>query len=203
MASLDAEQQRPSFSSRAATILTEVFAPAVLVTMLLLLSSVVPYGMRAGLLLGLLAVAFMTVLPFTAVVLLTRRGKLTDRHIGRRSQRAPVLAGAIMSAIFGFGILAVLDAPTGLLRMVLSVLAGIVVVLLVNLVWKLSAHTAVAAFFAVALVVYFGCWGFIAAVVPAGVGWSRVRLGAHSPAQVLVGGIVGLLIGAAFAVATV
>lgn len=188
-----------SIRGQLARVLTEVFAPAVLVAALILVSSFVPGGFQAGLPFALVAVFFIAVLPFAVVVVLTRRGNLTDHHISRRSQRAPVLGGAIVSVLVGLWVLAGMGAPAGLMTMIISVLVGIIAVLIVNLVWKLSAHTAVAVFFAAAMVAYFGPWGLFAAVVPVGVGWSRIRLGAHTVAQVFAGGAVGLLIGLGFA----
>lgn len=198
MASLEVEPRSQPFADRMARVLTEVFAPAVLVAVLILLSSFIRAGFQAGLPFALVAVFFIAVLPFAVVVYLTRRGKLTDHHISRRSQRAPVLGGAIVSVLVGVGILSAMGAPAELMIMIASILAGIITVLAVNLVWKLSAHTAVAVFFAAALIIYFGPWGLLAAVIPVGVGWSRVRLEAHTVAQVLAGGFVGLLIGFGF-----
>lgn len=203
MATLEVEPQHRSLVDRVAQVLTEVFAPAVLVATLILVSSFVPDGFQAGLPFALVAVFFIAVLPFAVVLVLTRRGRLTDHHISRRSQRAPVLGGAIVSVLLGVGVLTAMGAPAGLMTMIISILAGIVLVLLVNLIWKLSAHTAVAVFFAAAMVIFFGPWGLIAAAMPAGAGWSRVHLGAHTLAQVLAGGAVGLVIGAGFALVTV
>ncbi|MDF9279086.1 phosphatidic acid phosphatase [Arthrobacter sp. EH-1B-1] len=123
---------------------------------------------------------------------------MADHHISVRTQRAPVLAGACLSLLLGLGVLQLLGAPLQLTVMILSVLAGILAVLAVNLVWKLSAHAAVASFFMIAMVMIFGWVGLVSAVVPLAVGWSRVRLGAHTTLQVLAGLTVGLLIGAGF-----
>lgn len=190
-------------SYRAARWVTEIGAPAVLVTALLLMSSVSSVSGLDGLLYGLVAVLFVTGIPFLCVVLLTRRGRLSDHHISVRTQRAPVLAGACLSLLVGIIVLQLLGAPLRLTVMIFSVLAGIFAVLAVNLVWKLSAHAAVASFFMVAMVVLLGGAGLLSAVVPLAVGWSRVRLGAHTTAQVLAGTVVGLLIGAGFALVLV
>lgn len=186
-------------SYRAARWVTEVGAPAVLVTVLLFLSSVSSLGGLRGLLYGLVAALFVTGIPFLCVILLARRGRLSDHHISVRTQRAPVLAGACLSLAIGLIVLQILSAPLRLTFMIISVLAGILAVLSVNLVWKLSAHAAVASFFMVAMVVLFGWAGVFSAVVPLAVGWSRVRLGAHTAAQVIAGTVVGVLVGAGFA----
>ena len=187
----------------AARWVTEAGAPAVLVTVLLLLSSISSVSGIEGVLYGLVAVLFVTALPFLCVVLLARRGRLVDHHISVRTQRAPVLAGACLSLLLGLGVLQLLGAPLQLTFMIVGVLAGILAVLAVNLVWKLSAHAAVASFFMVVMIMLFGWVGLTSAVVPLAVCWSRVHLGAHTTLQVLAGTMVGLLVGAGFVVLTV
>lgn len=62
----------------------------------------------------------------------------------------------------------------------------------VNQLWKLSAHAAVAAASAETLVIAFGQWMTPLFLVVALVAWSRVRLGDHSPGQVVAGAIAGV-----------
>ncbi|MBG6217724.1 membrane-associated phospholipid phosphatase [Arthrobacter sp. CAN_A6] len=174
-----------------AKVVTEVFAPAVLLSALLLIVSVHTAGLARGIGSGLLAVLFVTGLPLVAVVLLVRAGKVTDHHIGNRRQRAPILGGSLVSIALGVWILQLIDAPADLIRAVLSSVAGIVAVLVVNLFWKLSAHSAVAVFFSLVVLFLIGLPGMAALAIPVAVGWSRVVLEAHTVAQVLAGWLVG------------
>ncbi|MBG6182732.1 membrane-associated phospholipid phosphatase [Arthrobacter sp. CAN_A214] len=174
-----------------AKVVTEVFAPAVLLSALLLIVSVHTAGFARGIGSGLLAVLFVTGLPLVAVILMVRAGKVTDHHISNRRQRAPILCGSLVSIALGVWVLQLIDAPADLVRAVLSSVAGIVAVLVVNLVWKLSAHSAVAVFFSMIVLVLVGVPGVAALAIPVAVGWSRVVLGAHTVAQVLAGWLVG------------
>ncbi len=183
---------------RAAAFVTELFAPAVLVTVLLLVAGVVGTG-TAGLVPALVAVVFVTGLPFAGIYLLTRRGTVTDHHVGERRQRAPILLGTLGSIALGILILQMMDASAHLMLMIASTVLGLILVLVVNLFWKLSVHAAVGAVFATTAVVLSGLWGLAAVVVPLAVGWSRVMLGAHTRAQVLWGLVVGLFVGLVYA----
>ena len=189
-----------SSARRAAALFTEIFAPAVLITALLVLASVHQAGL-AGLGPALVAITFVTAIPFAAVYLLTKRGRVTDHHVGERRQRAPILLGALVSIAVGIYVLLRIGAPQGLVVMIISTVLGIVLVLAVNLFWKLSAHAAVGVFFTVASTVMLGPWGLATVLVPLAVGWSRVVLGAHTRAQVACGFAVGLFVGLAYAVA--
>ncbi|MCZ7377569.1 MULTISPECIES: phosphatase PAP2 family protein [unclassified Micromonospora] len=189
---------RPGPGQRVARLVTEVTAPAVLVSLLILTVSWHSASRPGqGLVWGLLATFFVTGIPFAYIVGGVRRGRLTDHHIGRREQRrAPLLVG-LGSVAGGLALLAVLDAPRPVLALALAGLVGLVIAVSVSHWWKMSIHSAVAAGTLVILTLSFGTRVVVAAPLLALVGWSRVRLGDHTVPQVLAGGVLGALIAAA------
>lgn len=183
---------------RLARILTEVFSPTVLVTAFLLISCAVADGWR-GLRFGLLAAVFTAIGPFLGIVIASRRGRLSDHHVGDRKQRLPVLIASLGSAAIGWAVLLLLNAPWSAVLGLLGVALGMIVVGAVNAFWKLSVHTAVVVFTTMALVTALGPWSAPLLLIPVAVGWSRVRLGDHTVAQVLAGVPAGLLVWGAYA----
>ncbi|MEH1164767.1 phosphatase PAP2 family protein [Micromonospora sp. CPCC 205539] len=184
---------RPGPGQRIARLVTELTAPAVLVSLLMV--TVGWHSSRGrGLAWGLLAAFFVTGIPFAYIVGGVRRGRLTDHHVGRREQRrAPLLVG-LGSVAAGLALLAVLDAPRPVLALAVAGLVGLVVAVSVSHWWKMSIHSAVAGGALVILVLTFGSLLLVAAPLLAVVGWSRVRLRDHTVAQVLTGGVLGALI---------
>ena len=134
------------------------------------------------------------------VLVLRRRRRVGDFWISSRSQRIiPALFLLIVFAAL-LGALALLDAPEGLFLVTLSMGLASAAVAAVTLVWKASAHSAVAGHAAAAGLSVLGfplALAFLL-VLPA-VLWARVTTGAHTLAQVLAGAAVG----AAFALAFV
>src|SRR5690349_10555482 len=78
----------PRPMDRVAKLVTEVFAPAILVTILLVLVGWQAYGYSlAGAGWGVATALFTSVIPFLAILGGVRLGKLTDHHIVLREQR--------------------------------------------------------------------------------------------------------------------
>lgn len=184
---------------RLAQVVTEVCAPVVLsIGLLLIVGAASTPNPLVGLSWGLLAALFVGVIPYGFLLLLgIRRGRWTDRHVRIREQRTVPLAFAIASVVFGVGVLAVAGAPQPLIALVIAGLAGLAVTVVLTLAWKISIHTAVASGTATILFLVFGpalllTWPLVAAV-----GWSRMELRDHSPAQVIAGAVVGTLVAAA------
>ncbi|WP_150110165.1 hypothetical protein [Crystallibacter crystallopoietes] len=174
----------------AARIITEVFAPTVLVTLVLIASPLILPDVTLAQ--TAVAILFVTALPFSAVFVLARRGKLSDHHVGMRSQRGPVMAFAGVSIIVGLWILSLMQAPLAFHRLIFTVLLGLALSMAVNLVWKLSVHAAVAAFFAAMLASAALPIGLLWAALPLAVGWSRVQLQDHTWPQVIAGWAAGV-----------
>lgn len=180
---------------RVARVLTELFAPAVLAAVMPLIIAIhASASLVPGLRWGVMAAVFSSAIPYGVIWWGVRRGQLTDHHIGVREQRRTPLALGLSSVLFGLLVLVLAGAPRQLVAMVVVMFAGLLMIAAVNQVWKLSAHTAVGAGAVSVLVMVFGVALLPAALVVVAVGWSRVYLRDHTPAQVTVGGIAGVVV---------
>ncbi|WP_104104232.1 phosphoesterase PA-phosphatase [Arthrobacter sp. 08Y14] len=184
-------QQIPAAGvSTVARIVTETTAPAVLVGILLLLQPLLSPGVTW--LQGIVAAGFTVGLPFLGILWLKRRGAVTDHHVGVRSQRAPILAASAVSIGIGALVLVLLNAPAVLFGEIGGVFIGLMLCMAANLVWKLSVHSAVAAYVGLVLLAPIPVFGpALALMLASATGWSRVKLGDHTPTQVLAGHLAG------------
>jgi membrane-associated phospholipid phosphatase len=185
----------PGALDRVARGLTEVFAPAVLACGLPVVIGVhAGRTVLTGLGWGLVATLFGAVIPYAMILTSVRRGSLNDRHIGVREQRTKPLALGLVSVLLGLVLLVLLGAPRELVALVVASFVGGFVATAVNHFWKLSVHASVAAGTTVILALTFGPLLLVTAVLVAAVSWSRVRLGDHTPAQVVAGTVLGAAI---------
>lgn len=179
-------------ATRLARLTTEVFAPGILVMLILLVigaaSSRTPL---VGLAWGAGAALLCGALPYGLMILGARRGWLGDRHIRDRRQRLIPLAISTASVGIGLGLLLAWHGPHDVLALVVTMLTALIVFTLITTVWKISFHTGVAAGNVTVLVIVFGPVLLLAVPVVALVAWSRVHLTDHTPAQVIAGALLG------------
>jgi hypothetical protein len=180
---------------RIARIASEVLAPAVLVAALLL-----AVGWQAGdepgvsRWWGLPGALFAAGLPLAYVLRGVRKGRLSSHHIPEREhRRVPLLVG-IVSVAIGLAVLVLLGAPRDVLALLAAGGAGLVVFTAVTHWWKMSIHAGVAAGSAATLVAVYGPVALVGAPLVVLACWARVRLSAHTRAQVIAGAAVGALI---------
>ncbi|MFB7181852.1 hypothetical protein ACFCYI_29610 [Streptomyces sp. NPDC056257] len=176
---------------KAARVLSDVLAPANLVVALLLLIGWHSTASWTGLGWGLLGALFCGVVPIGIIVLGVRRGALTDQHIRVRRQRLVPMGLSLLSVVAGITLLHVLGAPGEVFALVVAMLVGLVSSLLVTVGWQISIHMSVAGGTVMILVLVFGPPVLPAALIAAAVGWSRLVLKAHTPAQLLAGTALG------------
>jgi membrane-associated phospholipid phosphatase len=180
---------------RLARLLTEVFAPAVLIAVLLLL-----VGWHAGAQpgvsrwWGLPAAIFAAGIPMAYVLRGVRRGSLTDHHVPERAHRKGPLLFGMASVAAGTTVLVLLGAPREILALLGAGIAGLLVFAAVTAFWKVSIHAGVAAGTVAVLVALYGPVALAGVPLVPLIGWSRVRLSAHTPGQVITGGLAGAVI---------
>lgn len=180
---------------RLARWLTEAFAPAVLVSVLLVLLGVHSEpGLGRGLAMGGVAALFESIVPYLYILRGVRSGRITDHHIGDRRQRLVPLLVGLGSVVVGIVVLLLAHARPELVAAVVAGGVGLLVAAAVNHWWKMSVHAAVAAGSVVILSLVYGPVLLAAVPVVAAVGWSRVELKDHTWSQVSVGAVIGALV---------
>lgn len=191
------EQQRPtqvpvSWRTRLARLLTELFAPWVLIIALFLAVGWHADGAH-GLAWDLLGAAFASLGPMLAIVGGVLLGRFTDHHLTVREHRVPILLLSVALVITGIAVLAAAGAPRDVVAVEAAMLGGLTITSPITAVWKVSFHTGVAAAAAVILTIVYGPPLALSIPLVAVIGWSRVQLRHHTTAQVIVGAPVGAI----------
>ena len=145
---------------------------------------------------GAIAAVSASVLPYALILRGVRRGRLSDKNISLRDQRIRFGVVAITSILLGLVLLAAFDASAELVALQASIAVGVACGWVITLWWKISVHAAIAAGAATVLTLVFGpallaVWPLVAVI-----GWSRVQVGDHTPAQVLAGVALGVVVNA-------
>lgn len=137
----------------------------------------------------------VSILPiFLIVVYLVHKDKLEGIFINVRRQRNKIYVLATFCTVAGFIILFYLGAPLVLVASFVAGLSAILIFMLINLLWKISVHTAFVAASVTALTILYGSAGAVTAVLLPPIAWARTELEHHSLAQVAAGALVAALI---------
>ncbi len=183
-----------------AVAIGEVFSPPLLAAVVIGIvgwTSARPHW--HGLLWGLVVLVLVCGLPYAVIIRGVRRGTYTDHHLHLRHQRPVPFAIAASIALAGLVVSTIGGAPRPLIALVVASVAGLAATAGASTVWKMSVHSGVTAGSAVVAGIVLGPVGLLCGLVLLGlVGWSRVRLRAHTPAQVIVGAVVGASIAGFF-----
>jgi membrane-associated phospholipid phosphatase len=175
---------------RAATLISRVATPTLLLAVLYPVVGALAAGWT-GVAWSLVGMVFTVAIPAGIVDLGVRQGRYTDHHLSRREQRAVPLGLSAASVLAGLAVLAFAGAPRAIVALQVSVLVTLLVVTAVTVVWKVSLHVAVVGAAACVLTLLGGGWWALSWLAVPVVGWARLRLAAHTFAQVVVGCLLG------------
>ncbi len=134
-------------------------------------------------------------LPLMYVALMVRRGHISDLHMQFRQQRIRPFIVSILCTTIAWWTLRFLGAPPVVPLFALFSLVQIAVVAVITLVWQISMHAMSITGAVVAAGAFFG-------IVPALmllplillVGAARLKLERHTPAQIVAGSLVGVVV---------
>ncbi|ASR35973.1 hypothetical protein BAY61_14275 [Prauserella marina] len=190
------EPGSPGGTTMLAKLLSEVFAPWVIVLLLPLAVAWEATGALGPTLLWGLLVAFTSsILPMAVIVWGARTQRWDSHHVRDREGRLiPFLVLIALSAL-GLGLLLLLGAPWPLVALDVCMIASLLVTGAITIRWKISMHAAVASGATVILVVIHGVLLWSLSLVVAAVCWSRVVSRDHTSAQVIAGTVAGALVG--------
>ena len=183
-------------SQRAARLISDKLHPKTWIVVVCLMIGWHADHLR-GVVWSLIGVLFAAVIPILFIDRGIKQGRWGDRNVGARKARLLVMAVILLSVLTCFALMTSLDAPRVLSALVASMLVTLASLALVTLAWKISVHQAVSAGAVIMLVQTYGPWALLGYILVVIVGWSRVELRDHTPAQVIVGTLVGSVVAAA------
>jgi len=137
------------------------------------------------------AYIFGFILPIALVLILRKQGRIVDRDATIKEER--ILPLVLGSVIYSAGLIILLFHHVNPLTLSFwfCYISNTIAVIFITRLWKISAHMlGVSGPFAAAMYV-LGWPALLLAAVPFAVGWSRLFLKVHTPAQVLAGGLMG------------
>lgn len=140
-------------------------------------------------------------LPITAIWIMMRKGSVKDFNIDNAEERTiPYIYSAIGFGFWSYFLVSILHAPIFLSYIAIGATFAIAVIAIINSHWKISAHLTglgglVGGIFCYCLGISaiptwgtFGLWFGITLLLM----WARLRVNAHTPAQVAAGWLMGL-----------
>ncbi|MBI5060870.1 MAG: hypothetical protein HZB67_00990 [Candidatus Aenigmarchaeota archaeon] len=138
----------------------------------------------------LVGVAFLAILPTTPLLYYMKKGSI-DINVSIREKRTKFYAFAIISQSIA-AVIFFLSGNTTMLSYSAAVVFVTITVLLINLRWKISAHSsAIATDVAAVFYVFSALWPLL--FIPL-VSFIRYKARAHSLMQLLAGAVIGFMV---------
>lgn len=142
---------------------------------------------------------FTGLMPAVPILLLLKKGDVSDLFISKREQRTmPYLFSFISYAFWALFMFRVLKLPMFIVGAGVGTTLSILFITLINLKWKISAHLSgigglAGGIFGVCYRMAYNPYWFLILVlaISALVAWSRIELKAHTPGQTLAGFSLG------------
>ena len=186
-------QQGIKSEKRIARLISNITQPPVVTIPVFAIINYVILGFNNSLVITMICWIFGAFLPITTSLILIRKMH-TDMDITDRTKRTLPLFFAVCSYLIGFFVLLSIGAPALTTALMLIYSSNTLIILFINLSWKISIHTMGVAGPTVALTYLFGLTGLLFGLLIPLVMWSRVELKKHTISQVLAGGIAGIIL---------
>ena len=130
-------------------------------------------------------------IPSLYLLWLVRSGRVTDFDVFIRQQRKGPYLVTIACLLLCWVVMFFGAAPLAFVVILSASILEILLLFLINLRWKISAHATTAAGFAVLIWQLFGPPGLLSVLFALMVIWSRIHLRRHTVRQTLAGALLG------------
>lgn len=183
---------RHVLASSISLILIPPSVSTVVFTMLILQSEVGPSGRRG--LIWLTAILCAGGLQIPMILLLRKRHRVSAYDVPDRAQRTmPYFISTAISAV-GFLLLTLLHASTPVVGLMWCFMINTLLLTLINLRWKISAH--MMGLFGPPMLLMGSSALYFLPLLPIGalLGWARIESGSHTIAQVVAGAAAGVIL---------
>jgi membrane-associated phospholipid phosphatase len=147
-----------------------------------------------GLLWWLITTIGLTTIPLTYILRGVQQGRFTDPHLSQREQRFVPLIVGLASTLLTYVILIAIGASRTLLVTIASTFTGGVIAILITTRWKVSLHMIGITGAVTILNLLYGPWFLLLTPLVVLIGWARLRVRAHTPAQAVVGTLVAFIV---------
>jgi membrane-associated phospholipid phosphatase len=147
---------------------------------------------------GVVAAVVGVGVPAVLITVAVKGGVIADRFISDSSKRWPFAVVMVLLLFVAGAIVYALGGAPLLLWAVAVVLLCVVLVGVVSLFWKISAHATITGLVAGVFSLSVPWYGLLVWVLPLVVGWSRVYLRAHTVLQVVAGVVGGVVVSLTF-----
>jgi hypothetical protein len=136
----------------------------------------------------------VAVLPTLYTVWLLKTGRISGFYMPKREDRIRTIASMVVTNTLAVVVMILGKAPFILIAFGSVGILQAVLILLITLYWKISAHMIGIAGLSTFMAAAFGGWWSLALLMIPLVAWARIRLDSHSYAQVFGGMILGATI---------
>lgn len=144
---------------------------------------------------------FTGIMPALPILLMLKSGEVNDLFISRREERTiPYLFAFFSYVVYTFFLYKVVHFPMFIVAMGIGVSISILLITLINLKWKISAHLSgigglVGGVFGISYRMGYNHLGLLITIlaISALVALSRIELKAHTPGQTLAGFLLGFI----------
>jgi membrane-associated phospholipid phosphatase len=132
--------------------------------------------------------------PLSFLVWQLRRGSITDLDIQLREQRRNTLLVTIGGFAFTWLVMLFGGAPPALTLLAGAGMLQWIIIFAITMRWKVSIHSTSATGVAILILRIFGLSAVPLVISIPLIAWSRVKLRHHTPAQTIVGVILGAIV---------
>ena len=141
---------------------------------------------------SLIAFLFLTFFPVAPIIHDARKGR-TDIFVAQRGKRLKFFTLTIINHFVGF-LLSLFFKLKVLPLYILCYFTVTLTILVITLKWKISVHTAGVAGPVTFIVLFFGFAYSLLYLLLIPVAWARLKMKAHTRAQVILGAVVAVLV---------